>query len=193
MQALAEVLENHTHVHVIADDIYEYLVYDSFKFTTMAQVAPKLFDRILTVNGVSKGYAMTGWRIGFAGGDKTLIQAMAKVQSQSTSNPSSISQVAAIEALNGSKDFLSERTETFKERRDIVVDMLNRIPGIHCIKLKIATSEDFANHLLVEGRVAVVHGGAFGLDPFFRISYATSTTHLIEACKRIENAVAALE
>ncbi len=215
MQALAEVLENHTHVHVIADDIYEYLIYDPVKFVTMAEVAPNLFNRILTVNGVSKGYAMTGWRIGFAGGDKTLIQAMAKVQSQSTSNPSSISQVAAIEALNGSKDFLSERTETFKERRDIVVDMLNRIPGIHCIKpegafyvfpsckdligksspagLKIATSEDFANHLLVEGRVAVVHGGAFGLDPFFRISYATSTTHLIEACKRIENAVAALE
>ena len=158
---------------------------------------------------------MTGWRIGFAGGDKALIQAIAKVQSQSTSNPSSISQVAAIEALNGPKDFIPERTKAFKERRDIVVDMLNQIPGIQCIRpdgafyaypsckdligkrspsgFTIKTSEDFANHLLLEGRVAVVHGGAFGSDPFFRISYATSTTHLIEACNRIEDAVASLE
>ncbi len=215
MLALTKVIENYTQVHVIADDIYEYLIYDPAKFVTMAEVAPNLFNRILTVNGVSKSYAMTGWRIGFAGGDKTLIQAIAKVQSQSTSNPSSISQVAAIEALNGPKDFIPERTKAFKERRDIVVDMLNQIPGIQCIRpdgafyaypsckhligkrspsgFTITTSEDFANHLLLEGRVAVVHGGAFGLDPFFRISYATSTTHLIEACNRIEDAVASLE
>lgn len=215
IQALAKVLENHPQVHVISDDIYEYLIYDPMKFVTMAQVAPNLFNRILTVNGVSKSHAMTGWRIGFAGGNKSLIEAMAKVQSQSTSNPSSISQAAAIEALKGSKDFIPERTKAFKERRDIVVSMLNQISGIQCISpdgafyvypsckeligkqspsgSKIATSEDFANHLLLEGRVAVVHGGAFGLDPFFRISYATSTALLIEACKRIEIAVARLE
>jgi len=212
--ALAEVLRPHEQVHILSDDIYEHLVYDDFTFTTFAEAAPDLYSRTLTMNGVSKGYAMTGWRIGFAAGDVALIQAMAKVQSQSTSNPSSISQAAAIEALDGSQDSIAERNEIFCERRDIVVDMLNQATGIICHKPEgafyvypscagligkktpdgklIETSEDFAAYLLEGEGVAVVHGAAFGFDPFFRISYATSTEALIEACQRIQRAAESL-
>ena len=212
--ALAEVLLRHPQVHILSDDIYEHLVYDGFEFSTMAEVAPELYGRTLTMNGASKGYAMTGWRIGFAGGDAALIKAMAKVQSQSTSNPASISQVAAIEALDGPQDSIGIRNETFCERRDLVVGMLNQTQGITCHKPEgafyvypscagligkktpdgkaIESSEDFAAYLLDGVGVAVVHGTAFGLDPFFRISYATSTEALTEACQRIQRAAAAL-
>ena len=211
---LAEVLARHAHVHVLSDDIYEHLVYDGFQFTTMAEVAPALYERTLTMNGVSKGYAMTGWRIGFAGGDTALIKAMAKIQSQSTSNPSSISQIAAIEALDGPQDSIPERNQVFRKRRDLVVSMLNQADGITCHRPDgafyvypscagligkqtpdggaIDSSEDFAAYLLQGEGVAVVHGTAFGLDPFFRISYATSTEALTEACERIQRAAAAL-
>jgi aspartate aminotransferase len=212
--ALAEVLRPHENVHILSDDIYEHLVYDGFKFSTFAEAAPDLFARTLTMNGVSKGYAMTGWRIGFAGGDAALIKAMAKMQSQSTSNPTSISQIAAIEALDGPQDSIGERNETFRERRDLVVGMLNQARGITCHKPEgafyvypscagligkktpdgkvIESSEDFAAYLLDGEGVAVVHGAAFGLDPFFRISYATSTETLTEACQRIQRAAASL-
>ena len=211
---LAEVLARHPQVHVLSDDIYEHLVYDGFEFATMAQVAPELYGRTLTMNGVSKGYAMTGWRIGFAGGDAALIKAMAKIQSQSTSNPSSISQIAAIEALDGPQSSIGERNETFCERRDLVVSMLNQADGITCHQPEgafyvypscagligkktpdgksIENSEDFAAYLLDGEGVAVVHGTAFGLDPFFRISYATATEVLSDACERIQRAAAAL-
>ncbi len=213
--ALAEVLLRHPQVHILSDDIYEHLVYDGFEFSTMAEVAPELYGRTLTMNGASKGYAMTGWRVGFAGGDAALIKAMAKVQSQSTSNPASISQVAVIEALDGPQDSIGIRNETFRERRDLVVGMLNQTRGITCHKPQgafyvypscagligkktpdgkaIESSEDFAAYLLEGVGVAVVHGTAFGLDPFFRISYATSTEALTEACQRIQRAAAALE
>ena len=211
---LAEVLQRHSHVHILSDDIYEHLVYDGFEFATVAQVAPELYSRTLTMNGVSKGYAMTGWRIGFAGGDVALIKAMAKIQSQSTSNPSSISQVAAIEALDGPQVSIGERNGTFCERRDLVVSMLNQAEGITCHRPEgafyvypscagligkktpdgttIENSEDFAAYLLNGEGVAVVHGAAFGLDPFFRISYATATELLTEACERIQRAAASL-
>ena len=212
--SLAEVLQRHSHVHILSDDIYEHLVYDGFEFATMAQVAPELYSRTLTMNGVSKGYAMTGWRIGFAGGDVALIKAMAKIQSQSTSNPSSISQIAAIEALDGPQVSIGERNETFCDRRDLVVSMLNQTEGITCHRpvgafyvypscagligkktpdgTIIENSEDFAAYLLGGQGVAVVHGAAFGLDPFFRISYATATEVLTEACERIQRAAASL-
>ncbi|MFP6777644.1 MAG: pyridoxal phosphate-dependent aminotransferase [Alphaproteobacteria bacterium] len=212
--SLAEVLQRHSHVHILSDDIYEHLVYDGFEFATMAQVAPELYSRTLTMNGVSKGYAMTGWRIGFAGGDVALIKAMAKIQSQSTSNPSSISQIAAIEALDGPQVSIGERNETFCDRRDLVVSMLNQTEGITCHRpvgafyvypscagligkktpdgTIIENSEDFAAYLLGGEGVAVVHGAAFGLDPFFRISYATATEVLTEACERIQRAAASL-
>ncbi len=212
--ALAAVLARHPQVHILSDDIYEHLVYDGFQFSTMAEVAPELYDRTLTMNGVSKGYAMTGWRIGFAGGDAALIKAMAKMQSQSTSNPASISQIAAIEALDGPQGSIAERNETFRERRDLVVAMLNQASGITCHRPEgafyvypscagligkktpdgkvIEGSEDFAGYLLAGEGVAVVHGTAFGLDPFFRISYATSTEALTEACERIQRAASAL-
>ena len=215
LKALTDVLLKHPHVRIMTDDIYEHLLYDGFKFATPAQVEPKLYDRTLTINGVSKAYAMTGWRIGYAGGPKELIKAMAKIQSQSTSNPSSISQAAAAEALNGDQSFLKERNDAFKERRDLVVDMLNAAEGIECIKPEgafyvypscagcigkrapsgkvIETDEDFVTYLLEEKGVATVHGEAFGLSPNFRISYATSTEALTEACKRIQEACAALE
>ncbi|MDP7641483.1 MAG: pyridoxal phosphate-dependent aminotransferase [Alphaproteobacteria bacterium] len=213
--ALAEVLLRHPQVHILSDDIYEHLVYDGFEFSTMAEVAPELYGRTLTMNGASKGYAMTGWRIGFAGGDAALIKAMAKVQSQSTSSPASISQVAVIEALDGPQDSIGIRNETFRERRDLVVGMLNQTRSITCHKPQgafyvypscagligkktpdgkaIESSENFAAYLLEGVGVAVVHGTAFGLDPFFRISYATSTEALTEACQRIQRAAAALE
>jgi aspartate aminotransferase len=212
--ALAGVLARHPQVHILSDDIYEHLVYDGFQFSTMAEVAPELYDRTLTMNGVSKGYAMTGWRIGFAGGDAALIKAMAKMQSQSTSNPASISQIAAIEALDGPQGSIAERNEIFRERRDLVVAMLNQASGITCHRPEgafyvypscagligkktpdgklIENSEDFAGYLLAGEGVAVVHGTAFGLDPFFRISYATSTEALTGACERIQRAAAAL-
>jgi aspartate aminotransferase len=214
LKALADVLLRHPHVHVLNDDIYEHLVYDDFEFTTIAQVEPGLYDRTLTVNGVSKSYAMTGWRIGYAGGPAALIKAMAKIQSQSTTNPSSVSQAAAVAALNGPQDFIGERAQAFKERRDLVVSMLNQAKGITCprpegafyvfpscagtIGLKtpdgkmIGSDEDFATYLLLEAGVSVVFGAAFGLSPYFRISYAASNAALEEACRRIQRACGAL-
>ena len=207
LKALTDVLVKHPHVHVMTDDMYEHLVYDDFRFTTPAQIEPRLYERTLTVNGVSKAYAMTGWRIGYAGGPAALIKAIGKVQSQSTSNPCSISQAAAVAALDGPQDFLPERNAVFKERRDLIVGLLNEAPGLDCptpegafyvypscagvIGRKtpagevIGSSEAFAKYLLEEGGVAVVHGSAFGLDPHFRISYATATEQLEEAGKRI--------
>jgi aspartate aminotransferase len=215
MKALTDVFKRHSHVWIMTDDMYEKIVYDNFKFVTPAQVEPSLKDRTLTINGVSKAYAMTGWRIGFAGGPKELIKAMAKVQSQSTSNPSSISQAAAAEALQGDQSFLAERNDKFKERRDLVVDMLNNAKGITCPKPEgafyvypsckelmgmqtpegkvLQNDEDFVTYLLESQGVACVHGEAFGLSPHFRISYATSKEELEEACKRIQKACEALK
>ena len=214
LKALTDVLVKHPHVWVMTDDMYEHLNYDGFEFTTPAQVEPSLYDRTLTINGVSKAYAMTGWRIGYAAGPKELIKAMGVIQSQSTSNPSSVSQAAAVEALNGPQDFIKTRAEAFKERRDLVVSMLNQATGVKCHKPEgafyvypscagtigkttpegkvIETDEDFVTYLLESEGVAVVQGTAFGLAPFFRISYATSTAELEDACQRIQRACAAL-
>jgi aspartate aminotransferase len=208
LRALADVLLRHPQVWVLTDDMYEHLVFDDFEFTTIAQVEPKLYDRTLTMNGVSKAYAMTGWRIGYAAGPEPLIKAMAKMISQTTSNPSSISQWAALEALNGTQDFIKPNAKLFQERRDLVVSMLNQATGIHCPTPEgafyvypscagligktapsgkvIASDEDFAVELLETEGVAVVHGAAFGLSPFFRISYATSNAVLEDACARIQ-------
>src|SRR5512138_1646898 len=208
LKKLTDVLVRHPHVYVMTDDMYEHLVYDDFEFATPAQVEPKLYDRTLTVNGVSKAYCMTGWRIGYAGGPAELIKAMQTIQSQSTSNPSSISQAAAIEALSGPQDFIPAHNEKFKERRDMVVEMLNKAPGIRCHRPEgafyvypscagaigkktpqgkvIETDEDFVTELLESEGVAVVQGSAFGLGPAFRISYATKTSDLEDACKRIQ-------
>ncbi len=208
LKALTDVLLRHSPVWVLTDDMYEHLVYDDFKFATPAQVEPKLYDRTLTMNGVSKAYSMTGWRIGYCAGPVELIKAMTKVQSQSTSNPTSISQWAAVEALNGTQDFIPERAAVFKDRRDLVVSMLNQASGLKCptpegafyvypsceglIGKKtpdgkvIESDEDFAIALIEAEGVSVVHGAAFGLSPFFRISYATSTEALTEACQRIQ-------
>jgi aspartate aminotransferase len=208
LKALTDVLVRHPHIHVMSDDIYEHLVYDSFKFSTPAQVEPALQERTLTINGMSKAYCMTGWRIGYAGGPEPLIKAMAMIQSQSTSNPSAVSQWASVEALNGPQDFIVEHNKVFKERRDLVVSMLNQASGIECptpegafyvypscagtigktasTGKKIMTDEDFAAQLLEAEGVAVVHGAAFGLGPAFRISYATKTSDLEEACRRIQ-------
>jgi aspartate aminotransferase len=214
LKALTDVLVRHPHVWILSDDMYEHLVYDDYKFVTPAQVEPSLYDRTLTMNGVSKAYAMTGWRIGYAAGPQILIKAMAKVQSQSTSNPCSISQYASVEALNGPQDFLASRAKVFEERRDLVVEMLNAAEGIYCPKPEgafyvypsiagcidkktpggkvIESDLDFVSELLdVEG-VAVVHGEAFGLSPYFRASYATSTEALTEACTRIQKFCASL-
>lgn len=214
LEALAEVLRRHPQVWILTDDMYEHLVFDGFEYTTIAQVAPDLYDRTLTVNGVSKAYAMTGWRIGYAGGPKALIDLMRKVASQTTSNPSSISQWAAVEALNGSQDFLKPRNDAFQKRRDLVVSMLNQASGIRCPNpegafyvypsiegligktteggVVIDTDETFASALLEAEGVAVVHGAAFGLSPYFRISYATSESVLEEACTRIQRFCASL-
>lgn len=214
LRALADVLLRHPHVWVMADDMYEHIVYDDFKFTTIAQVEPALYERTLTVNGCSKAYSMTGWRIGFAGGPTWLIKAMAKLQSQSTSNPCSIAQAAATAALNGDQSFLAARNDAFKGRRDLVVSMLNQINGIHCPRpegafyvypdvsgligkstpkgLLIDSDEALIGYFLDEAKVAAVHGGAFGLEPAFRISYATSEEVLTEACTRMQTACAAL-
>ena len=208
LQAIADVLLKHPQVWVLTDDMYEHLVFDDFEFVTIAQVEPKLYDRTLTMNGVSKAYAMTGWRIGYAGGPEALIKAMAKMISQTTSNPSSISQWAAVEALNGTQDFIKPNAKLFQKRRDLVVSMLNQASGIHCPTPEgafyvypsvegligktapsgkvINTDEDFAVELLETEGVAVVHGAAFGLSPFFRISYATSEDVLEDACGRIQ-------
>jgi aspartate aminotransferase len=208
IKALTDVLLKHPQVWVLSDDIYEHLVYDGFEFTTPAQVEPKLKDRTLTMNGVSKAYSMTGWRIGYGGGPEPLIKAISTLQSQSTSNPCSISQWASVEALEGPQDFLKDWVKSFQERRDLVVSMLNQAKGIHCPKpegafyvypsckgvigkttregKEIGNDEDFATALLQEEGVAVVHGAAFGLSPFFRISYATGIEALEEACRRIQ-------
>jgi aspartate aminotransferase len=207
LKGLTDVLMRHPHVWVMTDDMYEHLVYDGFEFATPAQVEPGLYDRTLTCNGVSKAYAMTGWRIGYAAGPKELIGAMRKIQSQSTSNPCSISQWAAVEALNGPQDYIATNNETFKRRRDLVVEMLNAIDGIDCPVpegafyvypsiagligkttpggVNIDTDETFATALLEDKGVAVVFGGAFGLSPCFRVSYATSDENLKKACTRI--------
>lgn len=207
IKGLTDVLLKHPNVWVLADDIYEHLTYGDFEFKSLVAVEPKLKDRTLTMNGVAKAYAMTGWRIGFAGGPVELISAMRKVQSQSTSNPCSISQWASVEALNGPQDFLSERSDAFEKRRDLVVKLLNQAEGIFCPVPEgafyvypsiegcigkttkggtvIKTDEDFVTALLSEEGVAAVHGAAFGLSPYFRASYATSTEALQEACNRI--------
>jgi aspartate aminotransferase len=215
LRAVADVLLKHPHVWVMTDDMYEHLVYDDFEYKTIAQVEPRLYERTLTVNGVSKAYCMTGWRIGYGAGPKHLIKAMGAIQSNSTANPCSISQAAAIEALNGPQDFIKPNNDVFKQRRDLVVDWLNKIPGLHCPRPEgafyvypscagllgkktprgevIETDEDFVKYLLAAEGVAVVHGSAFGLAPHFRISYATDTETLKEACRRIERACHALK
>ncbi|MBC6981071.1 pyridoxal phosphate-dependent aminotransferase [Caulobacter sp. 17J80-11] len=214
LAALGEVLKRHSHVWVLTDDMYEHLVFGDFKFTTILQATPELRDRTLTMNGVSKAYAMTGWRIGYAGGPEPLIKAMAKVMSQSTSNACSVAQWAAVEALNGPQDFIPRQAKVFEGRRDLVVSMLNQAKGIKCatpegafyvypsIKDLIGTKtpdgavikddEAFAAELLQAEGVAVVHGAAFGLSPFFRISYATSNDILEDACGRIQRFCASL-
>ena len=214
LEALAEVLRRHPQVWVLTDDMYEHLIYGDFDYVTIAQVAPNLYDRTLTVNGVSKAYAMTGWRIGYAGGPKALIDLMRKVAGQTTSNPSSISQWAAVEALNGPQDFIAERGKAFEARRDLVVSMLNQAHGIRCATPEgafyvypsidgligkatsdgtvIDSDDTFASALLDAEGVAVVQGSAFGLSPYFRISYATSDTVLEDACERIQRFCASL-
>jgi aspartate aminotransferase len=214
LKAITDVLVRHPHVWILTDDMYEHLVYDDYKFVTPAQIEPQLYDRTLTMNGVSKAYSMTGWRIGYCGGPEALIKAMTKLQSQTVSNAASISQWASVEALNGPQDFLKERARVFQQRRDLVVSMLNQATGIECPTpegafyvypsckgcigktsaggKQIATDEDFVTALLEENGVAVVHGSAFGLSPFFRISYATSTEALEEACARIQRFCAEL-
>ena len=205
---LAHVLKRNPHVNILSDDIYEHIVYENFKFFTIAQI-PEIKNKVFTMNGVSKSYAMTGWRIGYAAGDKEIIKAISKIQSQSTTNPSSISQAAAVEALNGKQDFIPIRSKAFQERRDFVVNSLNAIEGIECIKPdgafyvfpsckalvgkkdkngnKINNDSDFVQSLLENSGVAVVQGSAFGLEGFFRISYATSMDKLKDAMKRIKS------
>jgi aspartate aminotransferase len=208
VKALTDVLMKHPNVWVLTDDMYEHLVYDDFKFTTPAQVEPRLYERTLTLNGVSKAYCMTGWRIGYSGAPEQLTKAMAMLQSQSTSNPSAVAQWAAVEALTGPQDFIAKHNAIFKERRDLIVSMLNQANGIQCPKpegafyvypscagtmgktapsgKKLATDEDFVTELLETEGVAVVQGSAFGAGPAFRISYATKTEDLEEAGRRIQ-------
>jgi aspartate aminotransferase len=214
LKALADVLLGHPHVYVLSDDMYEHVVYDDFRFATIAEVEPRLFDRTLTVNGASKAYAMTGWRIGFAGGPKPIIKAMCTIQSQSTSNPCSIAQAAVVAALNGPQDFLAERNAAFQARRNLIVSMLNQAHGLSCPRPEgafyvypdcsgligrttpagrtLETDEDVVAWLLESEGVAVVQGSAFGLSPAFRISYATATEALEDAGRRIQRACAAL-
>ncbi len=208
LKALAEVLRKYPHVMVLMDDIYEHLIYGDMKFATMVEVAPDLQDRVVTMNGVSKAYAMTGWRIGYCTGPSWLIAAMNKLQGQSTSNPCSIAQWASVEALEGDQSFLDEWRNAFSVRRDYVVERLNKIEGIDCLTPggafyvypscagfigkarpngeKIESDEDFAKGLLADHNVATVHGGAYGLSPYFRVSYALSLPELERACDRIE-------
>ncbi len=205
---LSKILIKHSHVYILSDDIYEHVVYEGFKFFTIAQIK-ELKDRVLTMNGVSKAYSMTGWRIGYAAGPKEIIKAIAKIQSQSTTNPSSISQAAAVEALNGKQDFIKERAKSFQERRDFVVSSLNQIEGIECLNPDgafyvfpsckaligkkdpngnvINNDTDFVKSLLEHSGIAVVQGSAFGLEGFFRISYATSMENLKKALDKIKN------
>jgi aspartate aminotransferase len=211
---LLDVLLRHPHVWLMVDDMYEHIVYDDFAFVTPVAIEPRLKERALTINGVSKAYAMTGWRIGYAGGPKALIKAMAVIQSQATSCPSSVSQAASVEALNGPQDFLKGRRDSFRQRRDLVVSRLNAIDGLECRTpegafytfsgcagvlgkttpkgKRLEADQDFTDYLLEEAHVAVVPGSAFGLSPYFRISYATSEAELVEALDRIERACAAL-
>ena len=215
LMALGEVLRRHPHVLILTDDMYEHVWYADTPFATIAQVCPDLYDRTLTVNGCSKAYAMTGWRIGYAGGPDWIIKAMAKLQSQSTSNPCSVAQAAAVAALNGNQSFLDDRNEAFRERRDVVVSMLNDAPGLSCPTPEgafyvypdasecigkitpdgtlIDNDERLIDYFLSKAQVAAVHGGAFGLSPAFRISYATSLDLLKEACRRIQSACAELK
>jgi len=204
IEELSKVLTKYKKIYILSDDIYEHITYDNFKFFTIAQIKA-LKDRTLTMNGVSKSYSMTGWRIGYAAGPKEIIKAIAKIQSQSTSNPTSISQAAAVEALNGTQDFIQERANSFRERRDFVVNSLNDINGISCLrpegafyvfpsckkllgkKTKLKTDKDFVEKLLEKSEVAVVQGSAFGLDGYFRISYATSMENLKKAMERIRS------
>jgi aspartate aminotransferase len=208
LKKVTDVLVRHPHVWILTDDMYEHLVYDDFKFTTPAEVEPSLYERTLTMNGVSKAYCMTGWRIGYGAAPEALIKAISKLQSQSTSNPSSIAQWAAVEALNGPQDFIAKNNAVFKERRDLVVSMLNQTKGLSCPTPEgafyvypsctgaigrtapsgktIKTDEDFVTELLAAEGVAAVHGAAFGTSPFFRISYATATETLEDACRRIQ-------
>ena len=210
LKKLAEVLLRHPQVHIMADDIYEHLIFDDLKFATIAEIEPKLKERTLLVNGVSKAYSMTGWRIGYGAGDKNLIKAMAMIQSQSTSSPSSIGQAAAVEALNGTQDYIKPNAKLFQSRRDMVVEMLNKIDGINCnipngafyvfppckglfgkktlSKKVIENDNDFASYLLEEALVAVVPGVAFGAPDFFRISYAASEDFLKNSMQRIADA-----
>lgn len=214
LKALGEILLKHKHVLVMTDDMYEHIWYADTPFSTIAQVCPELYDRTLTVNGCSKAYSMTGWRIGYAGGPEWIIKGMRKLQSQSTSNPCSISQAAAVAALNGPQDFLKDRNKAFAKRRDLVVAMLNDAPGLSCPTpdgafyvypdcselmgkttpkgYVIESDEQLIGYFLDEAKVAAVHGGAFGLSPAFRVSYATSEDVLIEACTRIQKACADL-
>ena len=209
MQALADVLLRHPHVWVLTDDMYEHLVYEPYEFCTIAQVEPRLKDRVLTVNGASKTYAMTGWRVGFCGGPKQLIKAMVNMQGQLTAGVSTVGQAAAAAALDGPQDLVKERAAIYRQRRDLVVEMLNAAPGISCHKpegafyvfpniagclgrtseggRRIETDADFALALLEEKQVAVVHGAAYGMSPYVRISYATDTASLREACTRIQD------
>ncbi len=208
IKEIGKVLEKHPHIFILSDDIYEHVIYGSFKFFTIAQI-DNLKDRVLTMNGVSKAYSMTGWRIGYAAGPKDIIKAIAKIQSQSTSNPSSISQAAAVEALNGVQSFIKKRASSFQERRDFVVNTLNAIEGIECLNpdgafyvfpsckgligkkdikgKEIKNDTDFVQSLLENNGVAVVQGSAFGLDGFFRISYATSKENLKKALEKISS------
>jgi len=204
IEELSKVLTKYKKIYILSDDIYEHITYDNFKFFTIAQIKA-LKERTLTMNGVSKSYSMTGWRIGYAAGPKEIIKAIAKIQSQSTSNPTSISQAAAVEALNGTQDFIQERANSFRERRDFVVNSLNNMNGISCLKpegafyvfpsckkllgkkTKLKTDKDFVEKLLEKSEVAVVQGSAFGLDGYFRISYATSMENLKRAMERIKS------
>ena len=204
IQELSKILIKNKNVFILSDDIYEHITYDGFEFFTIAQIKA-LKERTLTMNGVSKSYSMTGWRIGYGAGSKDIIKAMAKIQSQSTTNPSSISQAAAVEALNGVQDFIKTRSDSFKERRDFVVESLNNIPGLSCLKpngafyvfpnckkllgkkTKLKTDKDFVEKLLEKSEVAVVQGSAFGLDGYFRISYATSMDNLKKGLDRIKS------
>ncbi len=208
LKAVTDVLVRYPHVHVMSDDMYEHLVYDDFEFWSPAQLEPRLYERTLTVNGCSKAYCMTGWRIGYAGGPEKLIKTMAMIQSQSTSNPTAVAQWAAVEALNGPQDFIAKHNKIFKERRDLCVSMLNQARGLQCPKpegafyvypsckgaigktapngKKLANDEDFVTELLEAEGVAVVQGTPFGVGPAFRISYATATSALEEACTRIQ-------
>lgn len=215
LEAIAEVLRQYPNVHVVCDDIYEHITFEGFEFKTLAEVAPDLHDRIFVVNGVSKAYAMTGWRIGYGAGSADLVKAMTLIQSQSTSNPSSVSQIASIEALNGPQDYIKTNAGNFQKKRDLVLANFAKIPGLSCYKSEgafylfpkcsdlfgkktasgnvINSSNDLATYLLEEANVAVVPGIAFGLEGYFRISYATSEALLQEACDRMARAIAGLK